>query len=232
MGQVALTRLFQRPTSVGAVAPRKANLREAQKAFTRQRILDAARDLFYRQGYYGTTVDQIVSAAGASRPTFYLHFSDKEEIVTELVASYASRAAAQLERLPGPLPTLEEVRAWLLDMARFMEQEKVTLSTLGEVSAHAISMPDYVRATLDVSMAALSRRAPAFAAAQRDDAIGIEARARADLFMIEVTYAATLYWKKKGPLGEASIAHVAKSLHAFLHDPRYRQRKRRAQRKS
>jgi AcrR family transcriptional regulator len=186
--------------------PRVANLREAQKAFTRQRILDAARDLFYRQGYYGTTVDQIVSTAGASRPTFYLHFSDKEEILTELIASYASRAALQMERLPGPLPTLDEVRNWLLDMARFTEHEKVTLSTIGEVTAHAISMPDYMTATLDVAMAALSRRAPAFAASQRNDAIGIEARARADLFMIEISYAAMAYWKNRGPLGDASIA--------------------------
>jgi AcrR family transcriptional regulator len=213
-----------------AVASRKANLREAQKAFTRQRILDAARDLFYRQGYYGTTVDQIVSAAGASRPTFYLHFSDKEEIITELVASYASRAAAQMERLPGPLPTLEEVRAWLLDLAWFFKQEKVTLSTIGEVSSHAVSMPDYVTATIDVAMAALSRRASAFAAAQRTDAIGIEARARADLFMIEISYASMAYWKNRGPLGEASIAHVAKTLHAFLHDRRFRPRKQRARR--
>jgi AcrR family transcriptional regulator len=214
-----------------AVAAPKANLRAAQKAFTRQRILDAARDLFYRQGYYGTTVDQIVSTAGASRPTFYLHFADKEEILTELIASYASRAAVQMERLPGPLPTLEEVRTWLLELARFTEQEKVTLSTIGEVSSHASSMPDYVTATLDTAMAALSRRAAAFAAAQRSDAIGIEARARADLFMIEIPYAAMGYWKNKGALGDASIAHVAKSLHAFLHDPRYRVRKPRVQRK-
>jgi AcrR family transcriptional regulator len=214
-----------------AAAPRKTNLREAQKAFTRQRILDAARDLFYRQGYYGTTVDQIVSTAGASRPTFYLHFSDKEEILTELIASYASRAAAQMEKLPAPAPTLEEVREWLLEMARFTEQEKVTLSTIGEVSSHASSMPDYVTATLDAAMAALSRRAAAFAAAQRSDAIGTEARARAQLFMIEIPYVAMAYWKNKGPLGDASIDLVARSLHDFLHDPRYQPRKPRAPRK-
>jgi len=94
-------------------------------------------------------------------------------------------------------------------MARFTEQEKVTLSTLGEVSSHANSMPDYVTATLDVAMAALSRRASAFAAAQRNDAVGIEARARAELFMIEIPYAAMACWRNKGALGAASIAHVA-----------------------
>ena len=44
------------------------NLREAQKRMTRQRLLDAAVESFRRQGYAATTVDDVVTGAGATRP--------------------------------------------------------------------------------------------------------------------------------------------------------------------
>lgn len=47
---------------------------------TRDRILQAAEDLFYRQGYQATVVNQIIEEAGVSKPTFYAHFPSKEEL--------------------------------------------------------------------------------------------------------------------------------------------------------
>lgn len=49
---------------------------------TRDRILQAAQDLFYRQGYQATVVNQIIEEAGVSKPTFYAHFPSKEELCT------------------------------------------------------------------------------------------------------------------------------------------------------
>jgi len=47
---------------------------------TREKIVDAALDLFYRQGYQATVVNQIVEQAGISKPTFYTHFPSKEDL--------------------------------------------------------------------------------------------------------------------------------------------------------
>lgn len=47
---------------------------------TREKIVEAASDLFYRQGYQATVVNQIVEQAGVSKPTFYAHFPSKEEL--------------------------------------------------------------------------------------------------------------------------------------------------------
>ncbi len=49
-------------------------------AKTRERILTSARDLFYRQGYHATVVNQIIDEAGVSKPTFYNHFPSKEAL--------------------------------------------------------------------------------------------------------------------------------------------------------
>lgn len=47
---------------------------------TRERILESAQDLFYRQGYQATVVNQIIDDAGVSKPTFYSHFPSKEDL--------------------------------------------------------------------------------------------------------------------------------------------------------
>lgn len=50
----------------------------------RERILDAAEQLFAAQGYANTTVDQIVQALGVTKPFVYYYFSSKQEIFETL----------------------------------------------------------------------------------------------------------------------------------------------------
>lgn len=50
----------------------------------RAMILDAARDLFGRQGYNGTTTDQIANAAGISQPYVVRMFGSKEALFLEV----------------------------------------------------------------------------------------------------------------------------------------------------
>lgn len=50
----------------------------------RAMILEAARDLFGRQGYNGTTTDQIATAAGISQPYVVRMFGTKEALFLEV----------------------------------------------------------------------------------------------------------------------------------------------------
>jgi AcrR family transcriptional regulator len=56
-------------------------------------ILDAAERLLGRRGYEAMTVDQVAAAAGVSKPTIYLRYRSKRELV-----------AAMIDRLRPPLP--------------------------------------------------------------------------------------------------------------------------------
>ncbi|CAB50369.1 TetR/AcrR family transcriptional regulator [Pyrococcus abyssi] len=51
---------------------------------TRDKLVKAAKRLFAEKGFYRTTVDDIVKAAGVAKGTFYLYFSSKEEIIKEV----------------------------------------------------------------------------------------------------------------------------------------------------
>jgi len=72
-------------------------LRRQQRDFTRQRLVDAARELFVRNGAKATSIDDIAKAAGTSRATFYAHFSDKQDVIRELARGVWETAFAIYE---------------------------------------------------------------------------------------------------------------------------------------
>ena len=47
---------------------------------SRAKILQEARDLFYKNGYLATSVDDIIAAADVSKSNFYYHFKSKEDL--------------------------------------------------------------------------------------------------------------------------------------------------------
>ena len=62
-----------------------STLRAAQKRMTYELFLDKGLELFGEKGYAATTVDDIASAAGSTRTTFYLHFASKAELMSGLL---------------------------------------------------------------------------------------------------------------------------------------------------
>ena len=59
----------------------------------RDRILQAARELFYRDGINAVSVDAVAAAAGTNKMTLYRHFDSKDE----LIAAYLEDLAAEGE---------------------------------------------------------------------------------------------------------------------------------------
>lgn len=55
---------------------------------TRQAIELAARKLFAENGFHGTTLTDITSAAGRSPAAFYRYFADKEDLLAALAQSF------------------------------------------------------------------------------------------------------------------------------------------------
>ena len=52
---------------------------------TRQKLLDAAEQVFAELGYHDASIVKITEAAGVGQGTFYLYFASKKEIFDELV---------------------------------------------------------------------------------------------------------------------------------------------------
>ncbi len=56
---------------------------------TRDRILDAALDVFASKGYHSTKMDEIVEQSGTSKGAIYFHFPNKERLFLALVDQFA-----------------------------------------------------------------------------------------------------------------------------------------------
>ena len=55
-----------------------------KKQGTKSKIVTAAWDLFYKQGYENTTIDDIVEASGTSKGSFYHYFEGKDSLPASL----------------------------------------------------------------------------------------------------------------------------------------------------
>ncbi len=82
----------------------------------RTQILDAASELFLREGYAHTSLDAVIERVGGSKRAIYSHFGGKEDLFAAMVAGLSEQA---LEAIPEANERAEEdVRASLVDFAR------------------------------------------------------------------------------------------------------------------
>ncbi len=63
----------------------------------KERILEAAAELFAERGYNGTSMTAIAESLGATKPFVYYHFKDKHEILLETCRRGVVRALAALD---------------------------------------------------------------------------------------------------------------------------------------
>ena len=77
------------------IAERKAR----QKEGLRQEILDAARELFLKEGYESVSMRRIAEKIEYSPTTIYLYFKDKKELVHSLCDETFARLLARLESI-------------------------------------------------------------------------------------------------------------------------------------
>lgn len=79
------------------------------------RLLDVAQGLFARQGYAGTSVSEIVAAAGVTQPMLYYYFANKQALFEALLDRARTSFQAVLRQ---PLPAGRPAKERLADLCR------------------------------------------------------------------------------------------------------------------
>jgi AcrR family transcriptional regulator len=138
---------------------------------SRERILEAAAELFSQKGYAGTGVDELAARAEIAKTAIYYHFGSKEGLVTAVLdraatawiegireaASQAGDPLARLDRALTGMRTMVEEKPWIMKLLQLLALE---------VAEHK---PD-VRATLQ----SIVRRARDAITDGMHDALGLE----------------------------------------------------------
>ena len=103
-----------------AQPPRALADTDDERRSTRKRkaILEAATTLFLRNGYLGTSMDQIAALAAVSKQTVYKHFADKERLFSEIVIGTVNEASDPTYNEVLNLQDSGDVEADLRDLAR------------------------------------------------------------------------------------------------------------------
>lgn len=95
---------------MGPSAP-APSLRERTRRAVKAEITDAAMRLFVERGFEATTIEQIATAAGISRRSFFRYFATKEDIVVGDLAALGEVVKTALEARPAEESAWEALRA-------------------------------------------------------------------------------------------------------------------------
>jgi AcrR family transcriptional regulator len=93
--------------------------RQRERDEVRERILDAARELFVECGFEGVTMRKVAERIEYSPTTIYIHFADKETLFRELCGADFAQLAAAFQKLAVIADPLERLRACALEYIQF-----------------------------------------------------------------------------------------------------------------
>jgi AcrR family transcriptional regulator len=99
--------------------PSRQQLRTQQ---TQKRLLDAAEEIFVRDGYEAAQIDAIAAAAGRSKGAVYTHFKSKEDLFLALfehrTRSFIEGLVTSLRRCANRKQSLEAFREFYVGLAK------------------------------------------------------------------------------------------------------------------
>jgi TetR/AcrR family transcriptional repressor of nem operon len=155
----------------------------------KQRLMEAAMDLMWLNGYGAASVDAICEQAGAKKGSFYYFFKSKSELAAAALEADWTEKKAQMDSIFSPtVPPLERLERYFdFVHSRLAELQEKCGSILGcpyvSVGSEVSTQDPVVRETIDRIM---DRKMKYFISAVRDaaaqgliDAPNPEAKARA-----------------------------------------------------
>jgi AcrR family transcriptional regulator len=110
---------------IASAASRAAD-RQGSSSPPRERILAAARELFYRRGIHAVGVDAIAEAAGTNKMTLYRHFASKDVLVAACLTALTQEFDAAWDALAAAHAGDPEdlLLAWMRHVGDFKETDE------------------------------------------------------------------------------------------------------------
>jgi AcrR family transcriptional regulator len=116
---------------------RKVSARELQREATRERLFEAALEVFRRDGVDAARIEDISSMAGVSRGSFYFHFPTKDDVLLELLQRTEEALVGDLARLDPDVAFQEVLSTVARHMSETWSAEPALLTGMGVVTMRA-----------------------------------------------------------------------------------------------
>jgi TetR/AcrR family transcriptional repressor of nem operon len=90
------------------------------RSFDPDKTLDLARDVFWRNGFQGTSLDDITAATGLAKPSLYAAFGDKNALFLKVLDRYHESIVANAKRVLSEGPSARDaIERWLTGFVRY-----------------------------------------------------------------------------------------------------------------
>jgi len=133
--------------AMASVSPRRLKIRERD-----ERILETAREMFVRDGFYGTTMARISGASKCPIGTVYQHFSCKEDLLLALAARAHKKRLEMVQRgasFPGrPRERMAYAGEAMVLFGRLYPGESQIIHNAGGPTLHEKTDPTWTEAFL------------------------------------------------------------------------------------
>jgi len=144
-------------------APASKRVLRSQGRRTMRKLLDAAMVAFDQRGYHATRVNDVVEIAKTSHGTFYLYFSNKEDLLRALVTEAATEAQQLYEALQmgpelGGVPQWEDVQGWVKAYSELWLRYAPLFRAWTDLATIDPELIDVIRQTFTVMSDALAKQ--------------------------------------------------------------------------
>ena len=126
-----------------AVGHPEIGLRERKKARTREALQEAAMERFARQGFDGTTVEEIAEACEVSPRTFFRYFPTKEDVLFADGEARRERLLAVIAERPVDEPAFGALRAAMRTLAADYRDDRAALVARFQIVAASPHLQAY-----------------------------------------------------------------------------------------
>ena len=138
--------------------PPPARKPRADAERNRERILEAAKEVFTRDGA-AASLDDIARRSGIGNATLYRHFPTRDALIEAVYRSEVEKLAAAEQRFAATMPPLEALRDWMLLLIDHISGKKLIIPAMDTVAGGSMRLIEGSRSLIHTAFVASVKRA-------------------------------------------------------------------------
>jgi len=139
------------------------NPKSSRGAETRRRIIEAAAELFHKQGVGATSPDQIIEASGTGKGQFYHYFKSKEGLVHEVLQSHLDAIRTGAAPLKYEIESWQDLEQWFLAQVALQRRFGMTRGCpFGTIGNEVTENDELIRQDLSLIFEVVKNKLAAF----------------------------------------------------------------------
>lgn len=138
-------------------------MRSTRGSETRLRIIEAAADLFHRQGVHATSPDDVIEASNTGKGQFYHYFKNKEGLVHEVLQTHLDAIRSGAARLNYEVNSWHDLEQWFIAHVELQKKFRMTRGCpFGTIGNEVTENDELIRQDLSLIFEIVKNKLAAF----------------------------------------------------------------------